>query len=74
MGELAEMGLAGDTKTTWNPRNPDEVEAAQTMFNKLIERGFRIYKVSEEGKAAEIMRTFEPMAGKLIAVPRVVGG
>lgn len=72
--ELAVMNRTGDTKTIWSPDNPVEVEVARDAFNKLRSKGYSIFKVNKEGGAGKRMDTFDPQAGKLIAVPAIVGG
>ena len=42
---IAEMNGKGDTKYVWDPKNPDEVEAAREHFNKMKAKGFLIFKV-----------------------------
>lgn len=72
--ELAVMNSTGDTKTLWDPNNADEVEVARVTFNSLRGKGYSIFNVNADGGRATRMDTFDPKAGKLIAVPRVVGG
>lgn len=74
MGELSIMGIEGDTKTIWDPSKEDEVEVARNTFDRLKAKGYMIYRVDEDGGKGEVMHKFEPRAGKLIAVPRIVGG
>jgi hypothetical protein len=71
--ELCAMGPEGDTKTFWDPDNRDEVAVARATFDSLKEKGFLIYHATAKGRG-ELMREFDPHAGKLVAVPRVVGG
>ena len=71
---LARLDGTGDTKTIWDPRNADEVAAAEETFNGLRKKGFLIYKVGADGEKSEAITKFDPKAGKLIAVPAVVGG
>jgi hypothetical protein len=72
--EIRVLNQTGDTKTAWNPTHPDEVESARELFNSLKKKGFLIYASKDDGKKGEVMHEFDPKAGKLIAVPRVVGG
>lgn len=73
-GELAVMDHTGDTKTIWDPRNEAEVDAAEATFNTLKKKGYAIFKVNAEGEKGTKVNTFDPSAGKMIAVPPVVGG
>jgi len=74
---FAVMGQAGDTKTIWDPNNPDEVEVAKASFDKLVaSKRFRAFRVSDEDphKKGERMETFDPKAGRVIFIPPVQGG
>jgi len=72
--EFAVMDRTGDTKTIWDPRNEDEVEIAQTAFDKFKKKGYLIYRVSKDGGKGEQMSKFDIKAEKMIAVPPIVGG
>jgi hypothetical protein len=75
MGEMAVMGKKGDTKTIWNPRDPDEVSAARKVFDDLKAKGFAAFHATgDEGKKGEKMRSFDVTAGKVILVPPMGGG
>lgn len=66
---------AGDTRVMWDPDNADEVEAARAAFDKLRgEKKFVAYKVAEPGDKGEVIREFDPQAGKIILAPPMVGG
>lgn len=69
------MRRSGDTKVIWDPKNDDEVEAAEAQFDVLIKKGFRAFKVDKEGKKkGGAIKTFDKKAGKLIMVPGIQGG
>lgn len=72
--ELATLDRTGDTKTIWDPRNPDEVEAARDTFNRLKKKGYLIYRVGKDGEKSTSMAEFDASAEKMIAVPPVRGG
>jgi hypothetical protein len=73
-GELAVMDISGDTKTIWDTNNPDEVEAARDTFNRLKKKSYLAYRVADGGGKGEIMREFDPTAGKIIMSPMMAGG
>jgi hypothetical protein len=73
-GEMAILDRTGHSRQIWDPRNPDEVEAARATFNKLKGKGYIAYKVKPDGSEGEIMTTFDPQAEKMIMAPPVVGG
>lgn len=69
------MRRAGDTKVIWDPKNDDEVEAAEAQFDILIGKGFKAFKVDKKGeKTGGAIKKFDSKASKLIMVPTVAGG
>ena len=74
MGELRCMSSLGDTKVIWDPKNDDEVEAAEEQFNTLIDKGFSAFEVKKGGDKGKKITKFNPNAGKIIMVPEIVGG
>lgn len=74
MGELAIIDNTGDTKVIWDKTNEDEVEAAEEQFDSLIDKGFTAYKVKKDGGKGRKITKFDPSAGKIIMVPKIVGG
>lgn len=76
MSEMAIMDRdTGDTRITWDPDNPAEVENARQTFDRLVgEKKFMAYNVERGGERGEVIRTFDPTAEKLILAPPMVGG
>lgn len=74
VGEMAVMDGTGDTKTTWDSDKPAEVEEARRTFDTLKAKGYSAFRVTDKGGNGEEMKTFDPMAEKMIMVPRMVGG
>ena len=74
MGEMRIISGEGDTKMLWDPANEDEVEAAEAQFDALIEKGFTAFKVKKDGEKGKKITKFDEDAGKIIMVPRIVGG
>lgn len=73
-GEMKVCDSKGDTRITWNADNRDEVLAAKKVFDDLISKGFKAFKVNKEGKPADPISVWDPKVEALILVPRVVGG
>lgn len=72
---LQVLDHTGDTRTIWNPENQDEVDAAKTQFDKLVkEKRYLAYTVKDDGSKGEVIRTFDPTAGKIIMAPQIQGG
>lgn len=75
MGEMRILGVEGDTKVIWDPKNDDEVDAAEAQFNTLKKKGFTAFEVGRTGrKTSKKVDEFDPELGKLIMVPKATGG
>lgn len=68
------IGKSGDNKQIWDPDNEAETEAARAVFNSLTAKKYIAFHVKDDGKKAERMPEFDPDAGKMIMVPKPVGG
>lgn len=75
------MDRSGDSRIMWDPERPAEVEAARAQFDKLTKpkskggQGYTAYKVNpEDASKGEVIREFDPAAGKLILAPAMAGG
>jgi len=68
------MDHTGDTKRIWDPTKPVEVEDARASFDRLKKEGYVAFRVDERGEAGEIMREFDPQAGRVIMRPPMAGG
>lgn len=65
MGAIAVMGSEGDIKYTWDPKKPEEVEAARAHFNDLRAKGFLVFRVKWWRKQGQV-EDFDPKAGRLM--------
>jgi hypothetical protein len=75
MGTMAVMGREGDTKVIWDSDNADEVANARRTFEDLVGRKrYLAFAVKKDGERGVQVSEFDPEAGKLILVPRLVGG
>jgi len=75
MGEMRVLNGTGDSKVIWDPENDDEVDAAKCQFDMLLKKDFRIFKVGKDHeKTGGALKKFPASAGKLIAIPKIVGG
>jgi hypothetical protein len=64
-GCFAQMGQEGDIKYTWDPNNPEEVEAARSHFNDLKAKGFLIFKMKRWSRNEQV-EDFDPRQGRLM--------
>lgn len=74
MGVMKIMDGTGDSKVMWDPSHEDEVDAAEAQFDALMAKGFTAFKVKKDGSKGTSIKKFDPKAGKLIMVPKMVGG
>ena len=74
MGEMQVLDEKGDTKHIWDPENEDEVNAAEDLFDQLVEKGYKAFQVDKKGEKSKPMRKFDQDAGKVILVPPMMGG
>ena len=75
MGEMAVINRTGDTRTTWNSQNKDEVENARRTFDDFIKKGFAAFSVNpKDATKDEQIRKFDPDLEKIIFVPAIRGG
>jgi hypothetical protein len=75
MGEMRFLDGSGDQKMIWNPDNHDEVMATKDVFEKLIDKGYKAFKVDKNGrKSGSGITSFDKNLGKIIMVPEIAGG
>ena len=69
------MDGSGDTKNIWDPAKPDEVAAAKLMYETLVGKGYRAFRVTDaKAERGEQMKEFDPTAGRMIMIPQMRGG
>jgi hypothetical protein len=68
------LDVTGDTVHRWDPRKPEEVEAVRTLFNSLKKQGWLAYTVTDGDGQGEVIREFDPRAGKIMMSRHPVGG
>jgi hypothetical protein len=64
---MAEMSGSGDTKYTWDPDSPDEVEAAREHFDAMRAKGFLVFKLKAWIKTKRLTK-FDPKVNRLAYV------
>lgn len=71
---MAIMGKEGDTKMTWSPDNPAEVEEARRSFDNLKRKGYQAFRTTRDGAKGEQIHAFDPNAAAIILAPQMQGG
>lgn len=72
--EMRWLSEKGDTKIIFDPENDEEADAAEKQFDSLIKKGFTAYKVKKDGSQGKKISKFDRSAGRMILVPKLVGG
>lgn len=73
-GTMQIMDPSGHTELKWNPGVSDEVKTARDMFQSMIDKGYRAFKMTRDGDKGQAITTFDPSAEKLVMIPQLVGG
>lgn len=68
------LGREGDVAVAWDPAVETEVETAKTKFDELAKLGYLAFAIEAPGKMPEQVRTFDPKAYEIVAVPQYRGG
>lgn len=77
MGQIRVMTpQAGDETISWDPADEKSTEKAKSTFDKLKEKGHKMFKVVKEevSKQGEEVSEFDPNEKEYIAVPAMAGG
>jgi hypothetical protein len=74
MSEINVLDRTGDTTTSWNPNNPDEVALARQAFDAAKAKKMLTYKANADGSKGELIREFDPSAERIVCTPQNVGG
>jgi hypothetical protein len=66
----------GDTRIMWDPAVKDETDTAKAAFDKGKKKGMLAYSVDADSgeRTGEVIREFDPQAGKIIMVRQTRGG
>jgi hypothetical protein len=74
IGEMSVMDSSGHQQLKWNRDNPDEIATAQTVFKRLMERGYSAFGAKTKTEPRHSMKTFDPEVTEVVMVPRITGG
>lgn len=67
------MNDEGDTKITWDPMNPQSVEAATAAFKAAKSQGYQAFAMTS-GATGNQMDGFDPNVGSILLIPALQGG
>ncbi len=74
MGTLSIMGTEGDVKVEWNPESADEVEMAEKAFKENTKKGYKAFRMWDDGQQGSEIEKFDKFAEKILFVPAMRGG
>lgn len=63
VGTISQLNHEGDTKYTWDRKNPKECEAAREHFESLLKKGFIAFKLTRLGLKGKRTREFSGTSG-----------
>ena len=73
MNEFKVLDPTGHTSTTWDTARPDDVERARRVFNDLMKRGYRAFRMGAAGEGLPT-GTFDPQDKETLLVPPIRAG
>jgi hypothetical protein len=69
------MGTSGHVEHKWDKTKTVEVDAARTLFNKLISERYTAYKMNpKDNSKGDQVKEFDPEAGAYVFHPALAGG
>ena len=72
---LSIADVTGDTRIMWDPRSKDEVATAKAAFDAAKKKGMLAYTVDpDSADKGDVIREFDPQAGKIIMSRPLAGG
>lgn len=74
MNELKVLDPTGHTSTTWDTSRPDEVETARRIFDDLMKRGYRAFRMGGAAGEGVPVSTFDPQDRETLLVPPIRAG
>lgn len=74
-GTIRKMDATGDTLVAEWDLTEDSIAETDRVFSELVEQGMLLVRCDDEtGNRGEKIRTFDPLAVGILAVPQFVGG
>ena len=74
MNEFKVLDPNGHTRTTWDTTSPEEIESARRLFNDLMNRGYRAFRMNGAGGEGVPKSTFDPKDKETLLVPPIRAG
>jgi hypothetical protein len=74
MNELKVLDPNGHTRTTWDTASPEEIENARRIYEDLMRRGYRAFRMQEGGRDGVPASGFDPRERETLLVPPIRAG
>jgi hypothetical protein len=74
MNEFKVLDPNGHTRTSWDTSNPEEVERARRIFNDLMNRGYRAFRMNGGAGESVPKSAFDPKDKETLFVPPLRAG
>jgi hypothetical protein len=74
MNEFKVLDPNGHTRTAWDAGDPEEVESARRLFNDLMNRGYRAFRMDAGGGGGAQKSAFDPKDKETLLVPPIRAG
>lgn len=72
MNEFKVLDPNGHTRTAWDTDSPEEVETARRIFDQLMGRGYRAFRMGAGEGVPQ--RNFDPQDKETLLVPPIRAG
>lgn len=72
MNEFKVLDPNGHTRTAWDTDSPEEVETARRIFDQLMGRGYRAFRMGAGEGVPQ--RSFDPEDKETLLVPPIRAG
>jgi hypothetical protein len=74
MNEFKVLDPNGHTRTTWDAASAEEVENARHVYEELLRRGYRAFRMAEGGREGVPAKSFDPREKETLFVPPIRAG
>jgi hypothetical protein len=74
MNEFKVLDPNGHTRTAWDTANAEEVETARRIFDDLMNRGYRAFRVDTGAGEGVPKSAFDPKDKETLLVPPIRAG
>lgn len=74
MNEFKVLDPNGHTRTTWDTSSAEDVENARRVFNDLMKRGYRAFRMDERAGEGVPRSAFDPKERETLLVPPIRAG